>query len=177
VVGVKKHTGFLGGAWTKNQFLSRGGWGVRAPARALLCAQRQDDASIVFLSPTLVCDALHRASSDTERLGHPQNTHALSKLLPHLAFGRAVDLRPAELHALSDGALETCFDSLANHGPLNDRIWENPNRSGRGRCPAEPGSNNARSGAGIGLEIRDAEKMMVAWNNLFAIAARSPASS
>ncbi|HKD29595.1 MAG TPA: hypothetical protein VKC66_27265, partial [Xanthobacteraceae bacterium] len=30
----------------------------------------------------------------------------------------AVDLRSAELHALSDGALETCFDPLADHRPL-----------------------------------------------------------
>ena len=54
----------------------------------------------------------------TERLGDLQDTHALRKLLSHLAFGRAVYLRPTELHALGDGALETCFDSLANHGPL-----------------------------------------------------------
>ena len=32
--------------------------------------------------------------------------------------GRAVDLRSAELHALSDGALETCFDPLADYRPL-----------------------------------------------------------
>jgi hypothetical protein len=35
------------------------------------------------------------------------------KLLPHLAFGRAVYLRPAEFHALGDSALEAGFDSLA----------------------------------------------------------------
>jgi hypothetical protein len=33
-------------------------------------------------------------------------------------FGRAVYLRPAELHALGDGALETCLYPLANHRPL-----------------------------------------------------------
>jgi hypothetical protein len=63
-------------------------------------------------------DALDRASPDAERLGHLQDTHALRKLLSHLLFGRAVYLRPAELHALSDGAPEACFDPLANHGPL-----------------------------------------------------------
>ena len=36
----------------------------------------------------------------------------------HLAFGRAVYLRPAELHALGDGALEARFNSLPNLGPL-----------------------------------------------------------
>src|SRR6476620_8941065 len=75
-------------------------------------------ASIVFLLPQLVCDALDRASPDAERLGHLQDTHALRKLLPHSPFGRAVYLRPTELHALGDGALEACFDSLPNHTPL-----------------------------------------------------------
>jgi hypothetical protein len=28
------------------------------------------------------------------------------------------NLRPTELHTLGVGALEACFDSLANHGPL-----------------------------------------------------------
>src|SRR5262245_6623380 len=71
-----------------------------------------------FLSPKLLCDALHRASPDPKRLGHLQDTHTLRKLLSHLAFGRAVYLRPAELHALSNGALEPCFDPLADHRPL-----------------------------------------------------------
>src|SRR5262249_42658558 len=31
-------------------------------------------------------------------------------LLSHLPLGRAVDLRPAELHALRNSALQTCFD-------------------------------------------------------------------
>jgi len=62
-------------------------------------------------SPKLVCNALDRASPDAERLGHLQDTHALPKLLLHLAFGRAVYLRPTELHALGNG-------SLANHAPL-----------------------------------------------------------
>src|SRR5262245_12350988 len=74
--------------------------------------------SIVFLLPKLVCDALDRASPDAERLGNLQDTHALRKLLSHLAFGHAVYLRPAELHALSNGALEAGFDSLANHCAL-----------------------------------------------------------
>src|SRR5262245_48335336 len=57
---------------------------------------------------SLLCDALHRASPEPERLGHLQDTHTLRKLLSHLPFGRDVYLRPAELHALGDGALETC---------------------------------------------------------------------
>src|SRR6516225_11612177 len=71
-----------------------------------------------FLSPKLLCDALHRASPDPERPRHLQDAHALRKLLLHLAFGCAVDLRSAELHALGDGALEPCFDPLADHRPL-----------------------------------------------------------
>src|SRR5215471_9114168 len=59
---------------------------------------------------SLLCDALHRESPDPERLGHLQDTHTLRKLLSHPAFGRAVDLRSAELHALRYRALETCFD-------------------------------------------------------------------
>jgi tetratricopeptide (TPR) repeat protein len=43
----------------------------------------------VFLSSKLVCDALDCASPDSERLGHPQDTNTLRKLLSHLAFGRA----------------------------------------------------------------------------------------
>src|SRR5262245_7989253 len=67
-------------------------------------------ASIGFLSPKLVCDALDRARADAERLGNLQDTHALRELLSYLAFDRAVYLRPAELHALGDGALEAGFD-------------------------------------------------------------------
>src|SRR5262249_44548156 len=44
--------------------------------------------------------------------------HALRKLLSHLPFRRTVYFRPAELHALSNRALEAGFDSLANHRPL-----------------------------------------------------------
>jgi len=77
----------------------------------MLCAQRQEEASIVFLSRTFVCDALDRASPDPEGLGHPQDTNTLRTLLPHFPFGRAVYLRPTELHALGKG-------SLANHAPL-----------------------------------------------------------
>jgi hypothetical protein len=39
-------------------------------------------------------------------------------LLSNLPFRRTVYLRPAELHALGDGALETCLYPLANHRPL-----------------------------------------------------------
>src|SRR5215475_9558093 len=69
-------------------------------------------------SSKLLCDALHRASPDPERLGDLQHTHALCKLLSHLAFGRAVYLGPTEFHTLGDGALEACFYSLSDHGPL-----------------------------------------------------------
>ena len=37
-------------------------------------------------------------------LGHLQDADTLRKLPSHLPLGRAVDLRSAELHALSDGA-------------------------------------------------------------------------
>src|SRR6516225_7435795 len=74
--------------------------------------------SMTLPSTNLLCDALHRASPDPEGPSHLQDTHTLRKLLSHLAFGRAVYLRPAELHALSDSALEAGFDSLANHCAL-----------------------------------------------------------
>ena len=45
-------------------------------------------------------------------------TFKIPKLLSHLAFGRAVYLRPAELHALGNSALEARFDALANQRPL-----------------------------------------------------------
>src|SRR5262249_1821788 len=72
----------------------------------------------VLPSTNLVGDALYRASPNPERPRHLQDAHALRKLLSHLPFGRAVYLRPAELRALSDGALEAGFDSLADHRPL-----------------------------------------------------------
>ena len=72
-------------------------------------------------SSKLLCDALDRASPDAEGPCHLQDAHALRKLLSHLAFGCAVDLRSAELHALSNGALETCFDPLSDHRPLELR--------------------------------------------------------
>ena len=78
------------------------------PSRATLCAT-QEGGRYRLPSPKLVCDALDRASPDPERLGHLQDTHALRKLLSHFAFGRAVDLRTTELHALGNGALEACF--------------------------------------------------------------------
>jgi hypothetical protein len=65
--------------------------------------------------------AMRRARPDAERLGNLQNTHALRKLLSNLPFRRTVYLRPAKLHALCDGALEACFDALANHRPLRQR--------------------------------------------------------
>src|SRR5262245_11447124 len=74
-----------------------------------------------WLSANLLCDALHRASPDAERLRALQNAHTLRKLLSHLPFGRAIYLRPAEFHALRYRALETCFDSWADHRPLELR--------------------------------------------------------
>jgi hypothetical protein len=42
----------------------------------------------------------------------------ISKLLSDLPLGRAVYLRPPELHALGDRALEPCSDPVADHRPL-----------------------------------------------------------
>jgi hypothetical protein len=50
--------------------------------------------------------------------GRVVDIHTFRKLPSHLPFGRAVYLRPTQLHALSDGALEPCFYSLADHRPL-----------------------------------------------------------
>ena len=61
---------------------------------------------------------MDRASPDAERLGNLQDTHALRELLSNLPFRRTVYLWPAELHALSNRALEAGFDSLANHCAL-----------------------------------------------------------
>src|SRR6516225_7601153 len=69
-------------------------------------------------STKLPCDALHRASPDPEGLGYLQHTHPFRKPLSHLAFGRAVYLRPTEFHTLGDGALEACFYSLSDHRRL-----------------------------------------------------------
>src|SRR5262245_63474149 len=70
------------------------------------------------LLPKLVCDALDRASADAERPGNLQDTHAVRKVLSNLPFRRTVYLRPAELHPLTNRALEARLDALANHGPL-----------------------------------------------------------
>src|SRR6516162_3894973 len=77
-----------------------------------------DQHKMTLPSTNLLCDALHRASPDPERPRHLQDAHALRKLLSHLPFGRAIYLRPAELHALSNAALEPCFDPLPDHRPL-----------------------------------------------------------
>src|SRR5215471_18482671 len=69
-------------------------------------------------STNLLCDALHRASPDAERLGNLQDTHTLRKLMSNLPFRRTVYLRSAELHALSNRTLEAGFHSLANHCAL-----------------------------------------------------------
>src|SRR5262245_4942396 len=81
---------------------------------ARLCSGRRPSQTY----RSLVCNALDGASPDAERLGNLQDTHALRKLLSHLPFGHAVYLRPAELYALSDGALEAGFDALADHCAL-----------------------------------------------------------
>src|SRR5262245_1650373 len=60
----------------------------------------------------------------------PQDSQALRKLLSHLPLSRAVYLRPAELHALRDGALETCFYSLADHRPLKLSKGAHPSFTG-----------------------------------------------
>src|SRR6516164_4240054 len=57
--------------------------------------------SMTLPSTNLLCDALHRASPDAERLSHLQNTHTLREQPSHLPFGRAVYLRAAELYPLS----------------------------------------------------------------------------
>src|SRR5215831_9200502 len=61
---------------------------------------------------------MDRASPDPERPLHLQDAHALRKLMSNLPFGRTIYLRPAQLHALGNGALEARFDALANHRPL-----------------------------------------------------------
>ena len=48
----------------------------------------------------------------------PVPTNTFRKPLSHLAFGRAVYLRPTEFHTLGDGALEACFYSLSDHRRL-----------------------------------------------------------
>src|SRR5262249_50276856 len=71
-----------------------------------------------FLQPTSLemrCTVPVPSPSDLATFKMPT---PLRKLLSHLAFGCAVDLRSAELHALGDGTLEPCFDPLADHRPL-----------------------------------------------------------
>ena len=76
---------------------------------------------------------MYRASPDAKRPGDLQDADALRKLLSHPPLGRAVDLRSAELHALGDGALETCFDPLSDHGPL--KFSEGARLAGKRACP------------------------------------------
>src|SRR5262245_830458 len=79
------------------------------------------------------------ASPNPERLGNLQDT-ALRKLLTYLPFGRAVYLRPSELHALGDGALEARFDRLADHRPL--KLSKGTRRQPTSRSP-RLGTNRA----------------------------------
>src|SRR5262249_34567112 len=90
-------------------------------ARGLVTKGFSDQHKMTLPSTNLLCDALHRASPDPEGPSHLQDTHAFRKLLSHLAFGRAIYLRPAEFHALRYCALETCFDPLTDHRPLKLR--------------------------------------------------------
>src|SRR5262245_66102926 len=62
----------------------------------------------------------------------------LRKLLSPLPFGRAVYLRPAELHALGDGALETCLYQLANHRPLELAGLPRDLKNQKGGMPPTP---------------------------------------
>jgi hypothetical protein len=48
-------------------------------------------------------------------------TYSLRKLLSHLPFGRAVYLRPAELHALGKGAFEARLHALSHHAAFEFR--------------------------------------------------------
>ena len=87
---MKKCAAFPGGALTDFGFQKGGvGW-VRAPARAsrpfARCRATPGGSGYRLPSPKLVCNALDRASPVAERLGHLQDTHALRKLLSHLAF-------------------------------------------------------------------------------------------
>src|SRR5262245_17093640 len=86
--------------------------------RPLSLSRTVSHTSSVLPSPKFVCDALDRASPDPERFGHLQDTHALRKLLSNLPFRRTVYLRPAELHTLSNRALEAGFDTLSDHCAL-----------------------------------------------------------
>ena len=84
---------------------------VRAPARLSgpLCAQGQQEAAIIFLhlsSFAMRWTVPVPIPSDLATFKIP----TLRKLLSRLAFSRAVYLRPTELHALGNGALEPCFD-------------------------------------------------------------------
>ena len=65
---MKKFGAFRDGAFDERCFFQPGGGGAprapRVPFSLGVGAQRQEEASIVFLSPKLVCDALDRASPD-----------------------------------------------------------------------------------------------------------------
>ena len=60
---------------------------------------------------SLLCDALHRASSDAERPRHLQDAHALRKLPSYLSFSRLVYLRPAELYRLVEKDFTGLFEA------------------------------------------------------------------
>ena len=84
--------------------------GLESPYRPPLEARRQRRRMGLVPSSKVPCDALDRASPDSERPRHLQDTYTLRKLRSHLSFSRAVYLRPAELHPLGDGPLEAGLD-------------------------------------------------------------------
>ena len=92
---------------------------MRPPARALaLRAMPREEAAIIFLhlsSFAIRWTVPVPMPSDLATFKIPT---PFASCFRTLAFGRAVYLRPTELHALGNGALEACFDSLANHAPL-----------------------------------------------------------
>src|SRR5262249_19087584 len=67
---------------------------------------------------SLLCDALHRASSNPERPSTLQNPAALRKLPSHLPFGRIVDSRPARtsMRLSTANTLITIKHRAARHG-------------------------------------------------------------
>ena len=95
-------------------FQKRGGWGVCAPARALLCAQRQEEASFYLSSFAMRWTVPVPIPSDLATFKIPTPFASCFRTLRSVVLS----IFGGQLHALSDGALEACFDPLANHRPL-----------------------------------------------------------
>src|SRR5262245_26964859 len=98
-----------------------------------------------WLSAKLVCDALDRAIPDAERPRHLQDSHALRKLLSHLPFGRAIYLRPAELHALGDGAADRPQSTLMLRARITLPHFSVSSAMSFAKSAGEPGSASPRS--------------------------------